>query len=408
VAEVAAPCAGLAAGRIGRPLRMAVVGVSATPTCGVRAHAVLLAQALEREGVSCSVHWLQRNGESLSAARSEVRAWTRQLAIELDRDAPDAVLLHYSVFAYSYRGVPLFVHPVLSALRRSRAPLIAVLHELAYPWGRGGWHGRAWALTQRAALIEVMRACAAALVTADFRAEWLASRRWLARRSVAVAPVFSNLPPPDPGLLPARRGDPGLHLKRRSQVIGLFGYAYEGSAIFLVLDAIGLLRDRGVDAQLRLLGAPGRGTPAAEAWQAAARGRDLGHALSCSDTLSPQDLSDALAACDALLFADATGPSSRKGTLAASLASGRPVIAIDGPRRWPELVRSDAAIVVAPQVDSLAQALGAVLADEGLREALGERGRAFAERSMGVARTVRAVTELLGKSSAVQFRTLPY
>ena len=97
-----------------------------------------------------------------------------------------------------------------------------------------------------------------------------------------------------------------------------------------------------------------------------------------------------------LLFADSGGPTSRKGTLAASLASGRPVVAIDGPRRWSELARSGAAEVVPPTPRALADALRGVLVDERLGDALGARGRAFAEGRMGVAVTAQAFTSLLG------------
>lgn len=368
-----------------RALRTAAVGMSVIPTCGVRAHAGVLAEALAGEDVSCSLQWLSRSEQSLRAAHSDVRAWTHRLAGELDDADLDAVLLHYSVFAYSYRGVPFFVHPTLSALRRARVPVIAVMHELVYPWTIGGARGKLWALTQRALLIDVMQASAAVLATADFRVQWLASRRWLPHRPAAFAPVFSNLPAPTPRPRPERPG----------AVLGLFGYAYEGAASELVLDALRLLLDRGVEVELRLLGAPGRSSPAAAAWLAAARMRGIVDALSFSGTLSAQDLSDALADCDALLFVGAGGPSSRKGTLAGSLASGRPVVALDGPRRWSELLEADAVLVAAPTCQALADALAGLLDDEGSREALGARGRAFAEQQMGVARSAVAARALL-------------
>ena len=63
------------------------------------------------------------------------------------------MLLHYSVFAYSYRGFPLFVRPMLDGCCVGcRVPIVTVLHEYVYPWRRGGVRGKAWALTQRAAL----------------------------------------------------------------------------------------------------------------------------------------------------------------------------------------------------------------------------------------------------------------
>ena len=63
-------------------------------------------------------------------------------------------MLHYSVFSYSYRGLPLFTHPVLAAVRRAKLPLVTLLHEFVYPWRRDGVRGAAWALSQRALLID--------------------------------------------------------------------------------------------------------------------------------------------------------------------------------------------------------------------------------------------------------------
>jgi glycosyltransferase involved in cell wall biosynthesis len=372
-------------GRDRQPFRAAAVGISTSSICGVRDHATLLARALSLEHVSCSMHWLNRVEGSLCAAQREIRSLNRGLAAELRADQPQALLLHYSVFPFSYRGIPVFVRPTLAALRSSRVPLVTVLHEFAYPWMRDGLRGTAWAVSQRMLLIDVMRASAAVVLTTDFRVPWLTSRRWLPRRRVVVAPVFSNLPPSAIGA----QGD------RERPVVGVFGYAYQRETVFLVLDAVRELADRGSPLQLRLLGAPGHSSPAGEAWRAAAHARALTDAVSFSDTLSAQQLSDGLAACDILLFADPSGPASRKTTLAASLASGRPVVALDGPQGWPELIRSEAALVVPLRSAALGNALGALLHDESAREALGARGRAFAERSMSAGRSAHVVADLL-------------
>ncbi len=366
------------------PVRAAVVGVSEGRTCGVHDHATLLSAALSGENVSCSEHWLWRGERSMGGARSEFHRWAGALAAELD--GASVAILHYSVFSYSYRGFPLFVRPTLAALRRTGLPLITILHEYVYPWRMGGWHGKAWALTQGALLASVMRASAAVLVTAPARGDWLATRPWLARREIAFAPVFSNLPAPDISKAQPQRGD---------RVIGLFGYAYEGAAVALVLDALRLLHDRGLHAHLELLGAPGRASAAADAWLAGARARGVEQALSFSGVLSPRDLSDALRACDVLLHPEPSGPTSRKGTLAASLASGRAVVAIDGPRRWPELIDADAALVVEPTAAALADGLAGLLADEHRRDALGARGGEFARSAMGVERSAHVVAGLI-------------
>ena len=363
---------------------LTVVGMSLSPTDGMHDHALLLAQALTQEGVSCTTHWLQRTHESLTAARAETGGWARSLRRELARTEPDAVLFHYSPFTYAHRGVPLLLRPTLAALRGSRRPVVSFLHECAYPLRAGDWRGNVWALTQRAALIEVMRTSRAGVVTTDFRAEWLGSRRWLPRMPLPLAPVFSNLPPPSPGQRPARQG-----------LVGLFGYSFPGAHVAVVLDALRLLQQRGVDARLLLLGAPGADSAPGERWLAGARQRGVSSLMSFTGRLPAQELSDALARCDVLLSAAQPGPTSRKGTLAASLASGRPVLATDGPRRWSELLDREAAAVVAPTAGALTDALVALLLDQGGADALGARGRAFAEERMSVERSATIVAGLL-------------
>jgi glycosyltransferase involved in cell wall biosynthesis len=368
-----------------KPTEIAVVGMSVSQTCGVRDHAGLLAGALSGNGASCSFHWLVRSETSLVGARAEINAWTRRLATELEQRRPDAVLFHYSVFSYSYRGLPLFVRPTLSALRAPKAPVVIIAHEFAYPWGHAGWRGDVWALAQRMALRPVVRAAAAVITTADFRVTWLQSRRWLPRRPTLLAPVFSNLPSPLEG--PPHNAEP---------IVGLFGYSYMRTAgAEMILDALGELRRGGRRPHLRLLGAPGRASPVGAAWQAAARHRGLDDVVSFSGVLPGQELADIIASCDVLLFADTPGPTSRKGSLAASLASGRPVVAIDGPDSWSELVDARALQIVQPTAAALAEAVAALLDDEDARESQGARGRSFAENEMGVGRTVKAVTSLL-------------
>jgi glycosyltransferase involved in cell wall biosynthesis len=372
--------------------RVASLGISTAAICGVRDHGALLATALAHEGWDCSTLWLDREGETLVAARAQVAAWTQALPAQLAEARAEVALLHYSVFAYSFRGLPLFVHPVLAAVRRAGVPLVTILHEFVYPWGRDGLRGAAWAVSQRALLIDVMRCSCAVVTTTDFQAEWLASRPWLAQRTVSIAPVFSNLPAPAPASAAAAERD--------GATIGLFGYGYGPASAALVAGALRLLQGRGVRVRLKLLGAPGRDSPAGEIWLGAAREAGLEQPPDFSGALAAQQLSDALAACDVLLFVDPIGPNSRKTTLAASLASGRPVLAVDGPRRFQELADAGAARIVAPQPQALADALAELLADPGRAEQLAGRGRAFAQQSMSAARAARTIAGLLREVAA--------
>lgn len=377
--------AGARAARPSQLIDLAAVGVSTSSTCGVRDYAVLLADALSDQDVRCALQWLWREDRSLRGGRSEIAQWTRGLSADLERAPLDAVLMHYSVFAYSYRGFPLFAAPTLVALRRLRVPIVTILHEYAYPWRLGGARGTAWAVAQRALLVEVMRASSGVVVTADARAEWLRSRRWLPRRPVAVAPVFSNLPRPAADARPAGP----------VATVGVFGYAYEGVPIELMLDALGMVAERHGELELVLLGAPGTASAAGQAWLDAARARPMARSPVFSGTLPAQDLSDALARCELLLFADPSGPTSRKTTLAASLASGRPVVALDGPRTWRELADADAALVSAPTAPALADAVAGLLGDAAARDSLARRGREFAEGTMSAERSAKVVRGLL-------------
>jgi glycosyltransferase involved in cell wall biosynthesis len=370
-------------------LRVAVVGLSIDDPCGVRDHAAILAEALAEADVSCSLHWLSRTAGTLGGERAEVRAWGAALARTFEREPPDAVLLHYSVFAYSHRGVPLLARPVLDALRRSGAPLVAFMHEYAYPWRLGGARGKVWAATQRFVLRRIVADASAIVVTADARAAWLASRAWLARRPIAVAPVFSNLP------VPSER--PPAPVSGR---LGLFGFAHEGVDVETVLDALRALRARGGELELMLLGAPGRSSAGGERWQRAAAERGLAAAIGFSGRLPAGELAAALGECEVLLFAERGGATSRKTTLAASLSSGRPLVALDGPNGWSQLARSRAAVIVPPWSQALADAISKLLDDADACERQGELGRAFAERSMSVASSAQTVAATLSAAVA--------
>jgi glycosyltransferase involved in cell wall biosynthesis len=367
-------------------IRVAVLGVSIDDPCGVRDHAALLAEALGKQGISCSLHWLSRSGGSPSAERAEVRDWAHATVRELRQRPPQALLLHYSVFAFSHRGVPLLLRPLLTALRTLQLPLVGFMHELAYPWHLGGPRGKVWAATQRAALRSLVHDCAGLVVTAEARAEWLRTRVWLPSRPIAVAPVFPNLPAADH----SQGVEPGK--------LGLFGYAHEGVARTAVLDALKLSRERHGEALLALLGAPGSSSPAGEAWRKAAAERGLSDVLSFSERLPAQQLADTLASCELLLFAERGGPTSRKTTLAAALASGRPLIALDGPNSWGELLAARAVLATGPDGPALAEAIVGLLADEDARARQGERGRAFAERTMSVEHSASVVAGAIARA----------
>lgn len=352
-------------------LRIALVGASSAPICGVRDHARVTAEALSACGAHVTTLWWERD-ESWGARRvvAEGRSWLTAIDEVVRLERPDWILWHYSVFAWGLRGMPFLAPAVARRLARTRVPILAVLHEFAFPFGDGGVRGRVWALAHRGALVPVWRACAGAIVTTEERVLWLRSRRWLPSRPVSFLPVCSNLSAVEPRARP--RGSPR---------VGVFGFAADGTLAEKVVTAVSSLRDRASETHLELIGAPGAASAAAHTWRsvAARHGFDL---LAFTGLLDPPELTAAVNAVDVVLLADSAGPMSRKTTLAAALALGRPVVAIDGPKCWERLVREQAVLLAQPTAKGIAAALASLLCDEPARRRQGDRGAAFYRRWM--------------------------
>lgn len=365
----------LAARRADSVSQLTVVGASNEGICGVKQYSGILSERLGAHGEEVVTSWWDRpDGKArwrdLVAALRRCRNATARRG---SSQHTQAILWHYSTFAYGVRGLPVFSPLWAWWLRRSHVPLVIILHELVYPWRRRGWRGFLFAITQRLALVPVVWASSGAIVTTPERADWLRSRWWLPRRPVTFIPVFSNVPP---GVPRARRP------RSSPAVIGAFGYGAPGMLPALVTMAVAILalRTEG-GAELRLIGAPGRQSPAGEAWTRAAAEAGL-EDVEFTGILDPAALRDALADVDALVFSDECGPTSRKTTLAACLASGRPVVAVDGPQRWDELRAASAVALSSHDSGDLAATLQRLVDDDEFRARLGAHAVAFYKARM--------------------------
>mgnify|MGYP001336405264 CR=1 FL=1 len=380
------PKDGIAAGqRVADGVRIVMVGASISPTCGVRGYADGLTTALRARGATVTSVWWDRDPAKASAEdQRDFKLWGDELSKTLNRFAPTAVVLHYSVFTLSRRGIPRYVAQILRTIANSGTPLITVLHEYAYSWGRNGVRGFLWASTQRIALRRVVASSAGLLVTTPQREVWVSTRAWLPRRTVAVVPVFSNVPTIERTSPNKRDGDP--------DIVGVFGYSPDSTDFTAVLEALERLRSDGRHVTVELIGAPGQDSDAGRRWIDEARARGLEDNLTFTGVLTQRALAEALAACDVITFADIAGPTSRKTTLAAALASGRPVVALDGPQAFEPLVSAMAAVVVSE--DSLADGIGALLENPDRAEEQGRRGRAFARSCLSADRVAESLLVL--------------
>jgi glycosyltransferase involved in cell wall biosynthesis len=358
--------------------RILSIGLFSNPICGVRDHARLLADELRNRSIRVS----EQYGELTGAGSHDFQQWLDD--VETASSNADVILLHYSVFSYSWRGVPLSVGSLVGRLSRIGLPVIAILHEFAYPWGRRAWRGFLQAAAQRLALVPLLRVSAEIVVTTEDRRAWIARRPWFPYRRISVAPVFSNIPVVS--RLPSRT-DPS---------VVVMGYASEGVLHQLVVEAVAQARREVPGLGLVLVGAPGQAGEGAERWVRAAR--TAGCPLRFTGVLDPTELSQTLASALVAVFSDESGPSSRKTSLAAFLAHGCPTVALDGARTWPELDRAGAVVLVPPRTGALSRALVRLADDEGLREELSGRAQRFSRDQMSREQTADVILKAVARA----------
>lgn len=386
MAALGFPCDERAA-RDSARLRLLVAGASTDAVCGVRDHAAFLDGALRRAGAEIGTGWVDQSRGFSAPIKIAQRIWR-----DCRQSPPDAAILHYSVFALSWRGVPVLV-PILSlVLRRLGVPVILFAHEFAYPWGRRGLKGFLQAVTQRLVFISLVAAADALVVTTEDRVAWLRSRWWLPRRPVRCAPVFSNIAV----RVSANAVDevPGR--------VGVFGFGAEGLEAELVTGAVARAARTVPASHLVLIGGPGPDSPAAECWRRAAG--DVGCSVTFTGIGTEEEVSAQLAACEVVFHPDPAGPTSRKTTLAAALSHGRAVIALDGPQRWDDLVEAKVVVIVEPTIASATSALMALLADDERRRSLGAGAAAFAQARLSPERSAEIVLEVVAQATLDRVR----
>jgi glycosyltransferase involved in cell wall biosynthesis len=249
-------------------------------------------------------------------------------------------------------------------------PVVALVHESAYPWTRREWQRNAVAAGHRAALRSVVGAADGIIVTSLPRECWLATRRWLAPRPRVRIPVCATLTAPAE---PSGNG---------SGRIGVLGFGTDDARPDVVVGALSMLQARGLDAELVLLGAPGPDGERARSWAAVARTLDCGSRLSFTGVVAADELARELAAVDVVAFPQAAGAGANKTTLGAALAFAKPVVALDGRDTWEHAVREGAVLTSAPSPAALAARLEPLLADERRRHRQGAAGHAFYGREM--------------------------
>ena len=346
-----------------------MLGSSTGPICGVRDYSHAISDALVRRGARVSSSWLQADGYQGVTA---TRRWLDGLERLLAEEPPDWIFWHYSVFGYSRRGIPTLAPIVARAAKRAACPVLGVLHEPAYPFGRRGLRGNTQAASHRAALAYIYRALDAVVVTTEDRRVWFERCRWLPRKPILFLPVCSNVE-----FVPTHSHSAPI---RGETLVGVIGFGEERAAIEPVVDAISHLSERWPRTRLVLVGAPGPVGPAADSWRRAALRYGIPSALSFTGLLDAHEYAQAIAELDLVLLSNPDGLSSRKTTLAAALAAGKPTVVLEGRESWQRII-DERAVVLAPRsAQEIESELERLIQNAQDRVELGRRARAFYER----------------------------
>lgn len=365
--------------------RVTSVGAVPPGPSGVHDYGTILSRALRDRGFATTDLWFLNRADRIGDACAVSRKMLRQA---FSVRAGDAVLWHYSPVAHGYHGIPMPGICMGILLRARRIRVVTVLHELAYTYrpGTDGFKGRVKALAQKLALRVVLAGSSAVVVTTEQRRRSLEAIGRGHRIPAIVVPVFPTVTPANGASSPAASGF----------TLGVPGFSGDGVRPDLLLDAVAELPAR-IRCRIVLLGAPGGNSSAGDAWSRLARDRGIGDLLEFTGILEPQDLSRFFQVCHAIVLVNEEGPSSRKTTLANALAHGLPIVSLNGPNRWNELVDSGAIRVASADASTLRMALVELHDAADLRSSLGIRGRAFGVRYMSLAGAADVIYELLDR-----------
>jgi glycosyltransferase involved in cell wall biosynthesis len=222
-------------------------------------------------------------------------------------------------------------------------------------------------------------------VTTERRRQWLSNRRWLPRRPVEFVPIPSNLPATDDD-----DDDP------RGVVIGVIGFASPDAAIPLVADAVRLLRERCRELQLVFVGAPGTDGLASDRWLGVLEASGCSDIAEFNGVRDLQALARDLKRSDIVVLPDCNGPESRRGMIAAALAAGKVVVALDGPETW-DLLRRQRGVVLLPEdPEAFASELLRFIADKQARRDQEARAVEFYNRSLAPDVVAGRLSEIIG------------
>jgi glycosyltransferase involved in cell wall biosynthesis len=361
--------------------RFAIVAPNFYPRiCGVGDNSLRLAQELQRR---------QHEVAIFSRAPAERHPDAPSLPVQGVAGQIPSVIVHHLVNAIeSYRpteivfqytsqmwnawrfGTPAMTL-LLRRLRRTRARITIIAHELFVPWLPRPDLALA-ALLQRLQLATLVRECDRFFVTTDTRARIAAP---LCRLAGAVAPQVIRI---GANALPVERRLRSPQASGTTPKIGFFSTAAVGKKYDVVLDAFARIAGEIPGAELILMGdlGPPHQPNVRVVLEEVAR-HPAKAQIRLTGRLSLAQVASETAALDLYLFAMETGANTRSSTLPSALGSGIPTVAVRGRETDLSLFHDGANVVFADDMTGPAFAAAALrlLKDPSALARVGEGGR---------------------------------
>jgi glycosyltransferase involved in cell wall biosynthesis len=276
----------------------------------------------------------------------------------------DVVNLQYQAAAYQ-------MHPAVNLLPgalRKRIPTVVTFHDLRVPYlfpkaGPLRWQ----------AILAMARGASACIVTND---EDLTTLKREGIKQTYLAPIGSNIKPTLPAGFERDTWLRSQGIAPAQVLIGYFGFMNDSKGGDVLMQALALLRQRGIDAAvLHIGGLTGDSDPTNAAY--ADKLRKLGEAAGVwqhwhrTGFLDDSGVSSGFAACAAVALPYRDGASYRRGTLMAALAHGCAIVSTQPQTAIPLFRDGDnMRLVPADAPAALADALAAIVSDPVFAERL--------------------------------------
>jgi glycosyltransferase involved in cell wall biosynthesis len=359
------------------------------PACGgVGDYTALLASALADAGDVVHVWYPSREQSRATPVVGRVaihhlpdRFGSLARAV-LDRafvDMPGTILVQYVPNAFGLRGgnVP-FCRWLLRTGRRG-ADVRVMIHEPFFYFGFARPWRNALGVTQRLMAALVIRASRSLYFSTENWFRYLAPYGPVANATVLPVPATIALDPPA-ALVAAWRSRVAHGAEVVVGHLGTYG-EHVGGGLRKILPAIWSVLPH---AQVLLVGEGSRAFTEQIRHRAPRESSVQG-----TGRLSSIDAAAALCACDVLIAPYPDGVTTRRTSVMAALACGRPVVTSDGALTEP-IWRDTGALALAPAGDaaSFAEAVKRLACDPSLRASLGRHGRRTYDEHFDLSRSV--------------------